>query len=85
MTGVALIEGWVSKPLEGVTGVEVVEKVWGLKVLVLSTDIRGELEEGEELVAAFRAAWNLAALRLSLACLSQRRWMLDRMQRFLES
>ena len=70
MTWVAPIEGWVTKPLEGVTGVEVVEKV-GVKFLVLSTDIRGGLEEEleEELVAALRAAWNLAALKLSLACL----------------
>ena len=64
VTEVVVIEGWVSKPLEGVTGVEVEEKVLVGKVLVLSTEIRGELEEEleEELVAALRAAWNLAAL-----------------------
>ena len=45
VTEVVVIEGWVSKPLEGVTGVEVEEKVLVGKVLVLSTEIRGELEE----------------------------------------
>ena len=50
VTEVVVTVRWVSKPLEEATGVEVL----GVKVLVLSTEMRGELEE--ELVAALRTA-----------------------------